>query len=258
MIGILSSTNNPFLCFFLESLCANTQNFCLLLDTRSLPEKDIEIIHCRTSGYFKKHDQKLTASALQHIYGIDVFTVPHTSSGIMKLQTRLGIKLLLNIGTPRKLENRLIDLCTYGVINIHPGYLPVYRGCSAVEWALIEGNSVVNTIHFMNSEYDSGPIIAHCPVSISPKDDYYKIRIKVHLNCISLAGQVAKHYELGIINKYKSFKQEVTSWPPRKPITDEQLSHLIKHCSQGINLLKPFDSDLIESSFFPNILDLDK
>lgn len=65
----------------------------------------------------------------------------------------------------------MIDLATRGGINFHPSLLPAYRGGSAMNWALINGEKETGvTIHQIDAGVDTGPIIIQEKVSIDPDD----------------------------------------------------------------------------------------
>lgn len=65
----------------------------------------------------------------------------------------------------------MIDLATWGGINFHPSLLPAYRGGSAMNWALINGETETGvTIHKIDAGMDTGPIIIQEKVSIDPDD----------------------------------------------------------------------------------------
>ncbi|WP_258361019.1 methionyl-tRNA formyltransferase [Moorella sulfitireducens (nom. illeg.)] len=65
----------------------------------------------------------------------------------------------------------MIDLATYGGINYHPSLLPKYRGGSAINWAIISGETETGvTIHQIDAGIDTGPIILQRKVSIDPDD----------------------------------------------------------------------------------------
>ena len=129
MIGLLSSPNNPFLWFYANSLSlyAHSPNVCLLLDSKTMSSRDIEIVHRRTQSFFvrkkvnKEHSDKLFG------YRLNEFNVAHTYDEMSKFVASRSCSVLINIGTPRKLSSQFIDLFDDGVINIHPGYLPLYR-----------------------------------------------------------------------------------------------------------------------------------
>lgn len=218
-----------------------------------MSSRDIEIVHRRTQSFFvrkkvnKEHSDKLFG------YRLNEFNVAHTYDEMSKFVASRSCSVLINIGTPRKLSSQFIDLFDDGVINIHPGYLPLYRGSSAVEWALLEKNPVVNTVHYMNSEYDSGPIIGHFPVPILSSDNYFDVRIKTHLHSISLATQIVGHHIDGLIKRYPSFVQSQLDLVPRPPVTNEQLSELINSYGKGQSFEKSNSyPDLINPKVFLN------
>ena len=65
----------------------------------------------------------------------------------------------------------MIDLACYGGINYHPSLLPRYRGGSAINWAVINGeNDTGVSIHYIDEGVDTGPILLQEKVSIEPDD----------------------------------------------------------------------------------------
>jgi methionyl-tRNA formyltransferase len=65
----------------------------------------------------------------------------------------------------------MIELARHGGINYHPSLLPKYRGGSAINWAIINGESETGvTIHFIDEGLDTGPILLQEKVDITPDD----------------------------------------------------------------------------------------
>ncbi|MBW2152884.1 MAG: methionyl-tRNA formyltransferase [Deltaproteobacteria bacterium] len=65
----------------------------------------------------------------------------------------------------------MIDLSTHGGINYHPSLLPKFRGGSAMNWAIISGETETGvTIHMIDEGIDTGPIILQEKVAIEPED----------------------------------------------------------------------------------------
>jgi methionyl-tRNA formyltransferase len=65
----------------------------------------------------------------------------------------------------------MIELATHGGINYHPSLLPKYRGGSAINWAIINGETETGvTIHFIDEGVDTGPILLQEKVDIAPDD----------------------------------------------------------------------------------------
>ncbi|MFH0905301.1 MAG: methionyl-tRNA formyltransferase [bacterium] len=70
------------------------------------------------------------------------------------------------------LPQEVLDIPTKGIVNVHPSFLPKYRGTSPVVSAILNGEQETGvTIMKIELEMDSGGIIAKSePVTISPTD----------------------------------------------------------------------------------------
>lgn len=65
----------------------------------------------------------------------------------------------------------VIKMATLGAINYHPSLLPKYRGGSAINWALINGeNETGITVHYVDKGIDTGDVILQEKVAISLED----------------------------------------------------------------------------------------
>jgi len=65
----------------------------------------------------------------------------------------------------------IIDIPKYKAINYHPALLPRYRGGSAINWAIINGETETGvTIHYIDAGIDTGDIILQEKVPIYPQD----------------------------------------------------------------------------------------
>lgn len=94
---------------------------------------------------------------------------------------------------------RMIDISTHGGINYHPSLLPKYRGGSAMNWAVIAGETETGvTIHFIDAGVDTGPILLQEAVEISPDDTikslYFK---KLYPMGIRLLSEAVKQIRRG-------------------------------------------------------------
>jgi methionyl-tRNA formyltransferase len=59
----------------------------------------------------------------------------------------------------------------WGILNLHAGRLPRYRGRAPISWALINGEREIGiTVHRMNAGIDSGDIVAQECLPASPED----------------------------------------------------------------------------------------
>lgn len=65
----------------------------------------------------------------------------------------------------------IIKMAARGGINYHPSLLPKYRGASAMNWAIINGEEETGvTIHYIDEGVDTGDIILQEKVEIGPED----------------------------------------------------------------------------------------
>lgn len=65
----------------------------------------------------------------------------------------------------------IIDIPKYKAINYHPSLLPRYRGGSAINWAIINGEKETGvTVHYIDAGIDTGDIIIQERVPIYPED----------------------------------------------------------------------------------------
>ena len=65
----------------------------------------------------------------------------------------------------------LLDIPTIGTICYHPSLLPRHRGASAINWAVIQGDTRTGlTILWVDKGIDTGPILLQKEIEIAPDD----------------------------------------------------------------------------------------
>jgi methionyl-tRNA formyltransferase len=91
----------------------------------------------------------------------------------------------------------MIDLAPLGGINYHPSLLPKYRGGSAINWAVIAGETETGvSIHFIDEGVDTGPVLLQEKVVIEAddtvKDVYFKKLYPMGIRMIGEAVQLIR------------------------------------------------------------------
>ncbi|MEA3223799.1 MAG: formyltransferase family protein [Thermodesulfobacteriota bacterium] len=76
----------------------------------------------------------------------------------------------------------LLKIPKIGILNSHPGILPQYQGCCAVEWSLLNDDEVGSTCHFIDEGIDTGPIITSSIFKVYRGDTYQNIRTRSFYN----------------------------------------------------------------------------
>jgi methionyl-tRNA formyltransferase len=85
----------------------------------------------------------------------------------VKLQPDLAVLAFVTDIIPEK----LVNLPSLGTICYHPSILPRHRGASAINWALIEGDTRTGlTIFWADKGIDTGPILLQKEVEIEPDE----------------------------------------------------------------------------------------
>jgi len=189
-VGVLSTLTAPLLPRLLQALFeSRIRGVCVLLDSKQQSEKDRRIWQERTEGAFAGGPSLHDFTS----HGLAIYAVrSHNDEECIDLIKRLDLSLLINGGTPRKLNSGMLKSVPQGVINVHPGVLPKYRGASCVEWAIYNDERVGNTAHFMADGYDEGPIIQIESYDFSHVDTYRSIRVKTYRESIRLMAETVK------------------------------------------------------------------
>ena len=98
---------------------------------------------------------------------------------IEKIQSK-SVDLVCLAGYMRILGKNFIKAFSGRIINIHPSYLPTFKGLNAQEQAIKARASFSGcTVHFVNEKTDGGEIILQKKVIIEAKDDTESLSKKI-------------------------------------------------------------------------------
>jgi methionyl-tRNA formyltransferase len=78
---------------------------------------------------------------------------------------------IIVVGYGRIIPQWMIDLPTYGNLNLHASLLPKYRGAAPIQWAIANGESVTGvTIMRIDAGLDTGDMLMQAEEPIHPED----------------------------------------------------------------------------------------
>ncbi len=103
-------------------------------------------------------------------------------------------ELVLSIRYGTILKERVIAVPNLGVLNLHSGKLPGYRGVMASFWALLnDESSLGTTLHYIDDPgIDSGPVIATTELAVVPGKSYLWHVLELYKEgCQSMVNAVA-------------------------------------------------------------------
>lgn len=122
--------------------------------------------------------QELTespVSAWAKAKGVPVFDKPPKDLGqdLKGIDAEVGVVAAYG----RIIPAELLTIYPYGLVNIHPSLLPLYRGPSPIEAAIASGDEETGvTIMIVDEEMDHGPIISQEVESIQSTDTKESLR----------------------------------------------------------------------------------
>ena len=100
--------------------------------------------------------------------GLPVFTPEHLDAAAREQIAPLGADLLVCFAYGHIFGPKFLALFPMGGINLHPSFLPKYRGCTPVQQAILEGDELLGiSIQTLSLKMDAGDILKQDFVSIS-------------------------------------------------------------------------------------------
>jgi methionyl-tRNA formyltransferase len=101
------------------------------------------------------------------VYQHKSFKAPEVREEFVALNADLAILAFVSFIVPPQ----VFSVPRLGSICFHPSLLPKYRGASAINWALIRGETVTGlTIFWVDKGIDTGPILLQKEVKVEPDD----------------------------------------------------------------------------------------
>jgi methionyl-tRNA formyltransferase len=95
------------------------------------------------------------------------FKAPEVREEFVALNADLAILAFVSFIVPRQ----VFSVPRLGSICFHPSLLPKYRGASAINWALIKGETVTGlSLFWVDPGIDTGPVLLQKEVQVAPDD----------------------------------------------------------------------------------------
>lgn len=100
------------------------------------------------------------------------------SRGIELLRS-LKLDYIICVHFPYILDRTVLEIPRYGILNLHPAFLPYNRGWHTPTWAILEGTPYGATLHFMSEQVDMGDIVHQRELKVSPGDTAHSLYERV-------------------------------------------------------------------------------
>ena len=126
---------------------------------RKAPAPALEALDAVDRSLFDRYlERPETAAALKQA---SIIAAPNEPEGLQTL-ARARPDLVVSVRYRRILKEDAIAIPARGVINLHSGILPDYRGVMATFWAMLAGEREIGTtLHtIVDAGIDTGPVIS--------------------------------------------------------------------------------------------------
>ncbi len=113
--------------------------------------------------------------------GIELVKTDDVSSIKEKLK---GFDAGVSAGFMEIIKEDVFGLPEFGILNIHCGKLPEFRGRAPISRAIMEGSdTLILTVHKVDSGLDSGDILLEKEIIVDDEDDVNTLYYKCSFNC---------------------------------------------------------------------------
>lgn len=124
---------------------------------------------------------------------------------------KLAPDLIIVAGYGKIIKKEILKIPQFGVLNIHGSLLPVYRGPSPIQTAILQGDKKTGaTIIIMDEAIDHGPIVGQKPMEIDSQDNYQTLSEKLANLSADLLIEILPAYLQGKIQPRKQSESEAT------------------------------------------------
>ena len=118
--------------------------------------------------------------------------------------------LIISIRYGTIIQSAVIAIPRFGILNLHSGILPQYRGVMATFWAMLNSDKHVGcTLHYIiDGTIDTGPIVSIYQKRRNEKTDYFTNVMGLYTPGCELIFKAVKTIESGESLEQKSVKGE--------------------------------------------------
>jgi phosphoribosylglycinamide formyltransferase-1 len=154
-------------------------NFQELLDRRQKNDLHVDFVLFIGNNSGAKAFERAKKNAIPSLH-LAPSQFPSEETYAAKLLSVLqekNVELLVLAGYMKKLPSLIIKTFHHRIVNIHPGLLPAFGGKGMygahVHEAVIAYGAKISgvTVHFVDEEYDHGPIILQSTIDVLDSDD---------------------------------------------------------------------------------------
>ena len=169
----------------------------------------------------KKPRKIFSLKELSKKYNFKILKVENINSEkIRALIKDLNPDLIISMFFNQILKKAIINLPKKGCINIHPAFLPDYKGVSPIFWALSNNEKNIGvTVHYINKGIDTGEIISQEKINVLEDDSEKSLFFKsVEVGSRLLLKTISDIESNKLKTKKQLIKDSFYSWPTKEDV----------------------------------------
>ena len=173
VVGILPANNLELSEKGLKKMSRQIKKTGILFAFMLFFQRFIQALAFASTSLFPFLKRRLrTCSEIAEEHNIPVMNTKNVNSiesleFLRQLQPDLGVSAYF----PHILKARALSIPRLGILNIHPGWLPEYKGAMSYFWCLRNNESKAGvSVHWMDEGIDTGPLLARRRFKIRRKN----------------------------------------------------------------------------------------
>ncbi len=195
VIGIVKSKPLPFTRKTAKNLKKHLKKVGWRFGWLLFWQQTIQILGYTISVLLPGHrDQILPAWQISRKYNIPIHRISDINNpSVTELLHKLEPDIIVSAYFNQIIKEPVIELPKVGILNIHPGWLPAYRGAMAYFWVLKNGSEKAGvSIHWIDKGIDTGKLVARRQIKISKGMTQQKVLIFTAVTGSLLLQRIAR------------------------------------------------------------------
>jgi len=140
----------------------------------------------------------------------------NTASAVRRVRS-VQPDLLLVIAFGQKIGPKLIEMPTYGAVNLHGSLLPKYRGPAPINWAVINGETETGlTVIAMTDQIDAGDILGQRATPIDANETAGELHDRLAALGARLVTEIVREIPLDEVERRRQNESQATLAPRLK------------------------------------------
>ena len=133
---------------------------------------------------------------ISKIFSINYHVVKHNSKDTIDLVKSYNLDIGIILGA-RIISQSVIDSFNIGILNMHPGIIPLNRGLDNLKWAILDNLKQGVTSHLISNEIDKGKIIDIQTIELWEDDTLIDIHIRLQELELKMLIEALEKIKLG-------------------------------------------------------------